>query len=114
MPGATTRTKIAAATAPGAGWDHVVVTNGDLALNGLLKPVLTGGYIPPKAARFLVMTNAGPGSVSGAFANGARATIYAENMTTRLGTFLIDIGTQGVVLADYQEWRPSGSLMILY
>jgi hypothetical protein len=51
--------------------------------------------------------------VSGSFANGTRATIYAENLTTKVGTFKIEQGAQGVVLTDYQVWKSGGTLMMI-
>lgn len=110
--GSVSRFDVTAATVPGAGWDWLTVTNGALALGGKLTPVLKDGFLPVKADRFLVMTNQGPGSVTGGF--GGRVTIYAEDLKTRTGTFRVDAGPQGVVLTDYQAWRPDGALMILY
>jgi hypothetical protein len=110
--GSVSRFDVTAATVPGAGWDWLTVTNGALALAGKLTPVLKDGFLPVKADRFLIMTNQGPGVVTGGF--GGRVTIYAEDLKTRAGTFRVDAGPQGVVLTDYQAWRPDGALMILY
>ncbi len=111
--GASSRFELAANTTPGAGWDLLAVTNGALNLGGALVPVLKGGFLPAAADRFLIMTNQGPEAVSGDFANGSRATIYAEDLTTKLGTFKIEKGAQGVVLTDYQIMRSSGSLIFI-
>jgi hypothetical protein len=110
---ATARFELAANTTPGAGWDLLAVTNGALNLGGSLVPVLKGGFMPAQSDRFLIMTNQGPSAVSGDFANGSRATIYAENLTTKLGTFKIEKGAQGVVLTDYQILRSSGTLIFV-
>jgi hypothetical protein len=112
--GSGVRFDLAAATAPGAGWDSLAVTNGALGLAARLTPVLKEGFLPARSDRFLIMTNQGPASVSGGFSNGGRATVFAEDLKTRAGTVAIEIGLQGVVLADFQAWRPDGSLMILY
>jgi hypothetical protein len=111
--GATARFELAANTTPGAGWDLLAVTNGALNLGGTLVPVLKGAFLPAQADRFLIMTNQGSAAVAGTFSNGDRATIYAEDLSTRVGTFKIEKGTQGVVLTDYQVLRPSGALIIV-
>jgi hypothetical protein len=62
------------------------------------------------------MTNVGPGSVSGAFANagdGQSVTLQGEDGSARIGAMTVEIGPQGVVLADFRPWRPSGSVIIV-
>jgi T5SS/PEP-CTERM-associated repeat protein len=110
MTGSESRFDVVATTA--AGCDLLAVTNGALTLAGTLTPVLKADFVPAKADRFLIMTNQS-GSVSGSFANGTRATIYAENLTTKVGTFKIEQGAQGVVLTDYQVWKSGGALLII-
>ena len=99
-------------TNTGVACDFLAVTNGALTLAGTLTPVLKADFVPAKADRFLIMTNLN-GAVSGGFGNGTRATIYAENLTTKVGTFEIEQGAQGVVLTDYQVWKSGGALMII-
>jgi hypothetical protein len=111
--GASARFDVIATT--GGGCDLLAVTNGALTLTGTLMPVLQTGFVPAKTDRFLIMTNLGPGTVtaSGGFADGGRATIYAPNLTSRVGTFKVEAGAQGVVLTDFQVIRSNGSLIIV-
>lgn len=108
--------EIATNTAPGTGWDFLAVTNGALTLGGTLKPVLKAGYLPLAADRFTIMTNRGPGSVSGTFGNagnGQSVTVFEENGTTVAGTFTVEIGGQGVTLRDFQVARRSGTIIVI-
>ena len=116
QPGAMIPLNLAAPSAPGAGWDLVLVTNGNLTLGGVLKPILPLYFAPASDQRFLIMTNVGPGSVSGAFANagdGQSVTLQGEDGSARIGAMTVEIGPQGVVLADFRPWRPSGSVIIV-
>jgi T5SS/PEP-CTERM-associated repeat protein len=110
--GASARFDVIATT--GGGCDLLAVTNGALTLAGTLMPVLQTGFVPAKADRFLIVTNqAGSVSASGGFADGTRATIYAPNLTSRVGTFKVETGAQGVVLTDFQVIRANGSVIII-
>jgi fibronectin-binding autotransporter adhesin len=93
--------KIATNTVAGAGWDLMVVTNGNLTLGGTLKPVLVGNYQPTLTQSFVIMTNAGPLGISGDFiggTNGAVIPAYSNDLIKVLGTFRVGISNQVVVL----------------
>ncbi len=113
VSGASARFDVIATTAGGC--DLLAVTNGALTLTGTLMPVLQTGFVPAKTDRFLIMTNQGPDTITatGGFANGSRATIYADNLKTRVGTFKVETGLQGVVLTDFQVIRDNGSVIVI-
>jgi hypothetical protein len=114
--GSESRFELAAATAPGTGWDFLSVTNGALALGGTLKPVLRGDFVPAASDRFLIMTNAGEASVSGSFDNaghGQAVIVYGEDGETEAGLLSVELGDRGVVLSAFREYRGGGTLMLI-
>lgn len=105
---------IGAATTPGAGWGLLAVTNGNLALGGTLKPALRNGFVPAASDRFVIMTNQGAGSVTGAFSNagdGGAVVVYGEDLSTAVGQFTVRIGAKGVTLGSYGLGRNGGTVI---
>lgn len=108
--------EIATNTAPGTGWDFLAVTNGALALGGTLKPVLKAGFVPLATDRFLLMTNRGPGSVSGTFddaGHGQTVLAYDEAGGKPSGSFTLEVGAQAVALTGFRVRQQNGVLIIL-
>ena len=114
-PGAATRIELAAFTAPGAGWDYLAVTNGALLLDGALSVKLTADFVPTNTQSFVVMTNHGPLSVAGTFANLAGGTVgaYAGEASKPLGYFQVNIGPQGVVLESFALLKSNPGTIIV-
>ncbi len=111
QPGSELRLELAGTNGPGTGWDALSVTNGTLALGGALKPALQSGFVPAPDDRFVIVTNRGPGAVTGRFGNagnGQAVTVYGEDGTSKAGLLTVEIGERSVTLSgfrDYQELR---------
>jgi hypothetical protein len=106
---------VAAATTPGAGWGFLAVTNGALTLGGTLKPTLLDDYVPASSDSFVIMTNEGPGSVAGVFANagnGQTVAVYDSAGVQEGLSFTVEIGAKGVTLSGFRGRRDPGSLII--
>jgi hypothetical protein len=114
-PGAATTVELAAYTAPGTGWDQLAVTNGSLLVDGTLTVLLTGGFVPTNTQSFIIMTNRGPLSVSGAFANtpGGLIPAYTTLGGKAAGNFQVLIGSQGVTLGAFEPLKANPGTVIV-
>ena len=114
--GAQSVFRITEATTPGSGWGCLTVTNGSLTLGGGIHPVLRPGLLPPGSTRFDIMTNQGPGSISGVFSNAAHGSdieVYAEDKPKSVGLFTVEIGTKNVSLIKFRQPH-SGSVFMIH
>jgi hypothetical protein len=99
---------------PGAGWDYLVVKNAALALGGKLKVVLSGGFVPSEAQRFVIISNTVP--LSGSFSGliGDKALVYTNAATQAIGSIRVETGAKHVALYGYRPGVLSlGTVMIL-
>ena len=99
-PTSSTRIDMVSTNGP-SGWDTLVVTNGNLTLDGTLTVVTTPGLALSNQT-FVIMNNAGS-TVGGTFASGGTAQAYnSTNLLRSIGTFNVAVSNnQYVVLSGY-------------
>lgn len=112
---ASARFDVATNTSAGVGWDLLAVTNGPLTLGGTLTVLLTGGFVPTNTQRFTIMTNPGPASVSGFFANVLNGSVpaYTNEGGRPVGFFKVTIGPQDVALGSFSTAGLRWTLLLI-
>jgi hypothetical protein len=84
-------------------------------VDGTLTVLLTGGFVPTNTQSFIIMTNRGPLSVSGAFANtpGGLIPAYTTLGGKAAGNFQVLIGSQGVTLGAFEPLKANPGTVIV-